>query len=552
MIKTMAAVSAASMVFLSSPQAAPVGPSLMLHQPISATAQQQFPQTYTLTTQKGNVIEGNLNGREVIVDVVNAQGVHIRRLADGTSSTQPFMFVAPSDQTQLIIRANKPLPYTLTMTDIYLSDGFQKGETQHVQLTSPRLKALEQKLVQGGNTKAFWEEVKEQGTPLIEPLNEKESLVTFLFRGAQHNVRLFGSPSGGHVFLNHLAASDVWWFSYPVANTARLSYQLAPDVPLVKGTSAINRRAVLSTAQRDPYNKNTFPDAGVDQYHGNSTLVMPQAPQQPWVAKHSDILKGTLSHTVFSSHLLHNQRDIWVYLPTQTPEALLILFDGAQYLHKIQTPTVLDNLIADKKVPPTAVILIDNIDQETRSEELPPNPKFADFVATELLPWVKQQYNIAVTSDKTVIAGSSYGGLAAAYIARVHPEHIGNVLSMSGSFWWAPPKRLPNWVSRQYANLPLVPMRFYLDAGRFEGARNGIEGILETNRTLGSVLRAKGYTVTQREHYTGHDYFHWQGALSCGLISLIGQGIETLPACNGIDDHEFTQWDERRSLYQNE
>ena len=64
-------------------------------------------------------------------------------------------------------------------------------------------------------------------------------------------------------------------------------------------------------------------------------------------------------------------------------------------------------------------------------------------------------------------------------------------------------------------------MRFYLDAGRYEAARAGQDGILETNRHLGDVLRAKGYTVTQREHATGHDYLHWQGALGCGLVALL-------------------------------
>src|SRR5256885_3562318 len=32
------------------------------------------------------------------------------------------------------------------------------------------------------------------------------------------------------------------------------------------------------------------------------------------------------------------------------------------------------------------------------------------------------------------------------------------------------------------------------------------DGILETNRHLADVLRAKGYEVTQAEHETSHDY----------------------------------------------
>jgi enterochelin esterase-like enzyme len=36
------------------------------------------------------------------------------------------------------------------------------------------------------------------------------------------------------------------------------------------------------------------------------------------------------------------------------------------------------------------------------------------------------------------VAGSSFGGLAAAYTALTMPERFGNVLSQSGSYWWWP------------------------------------------------------------------------------------------------------------------
>ena len=46
---------------------------------------------------------------------------------------------------------------------------------------------------------------------------------------------------------------------------------------------------------------------------------------------------------------------------------------------------------------------------------------------------------VRIPADRTVLAGSSYGGLAATTVAMRHPEVFGNVLSMSGSFWWSPP-----------------------------------------------------------------------------------------------------------------
>ncbi|SQC93013.1 Ferric enterobactin esterase [Cedecea neteri] len=73
-------------------------------------------------------------------------------------------------------------------------------------------------------------------------------------------------------------------------------------------------------------------------------------------------------------------------------------------------------------------MFIDSLDGERREKELPPNPDFADFMAEELVPWLNHQ-GISTPARKTIVAGSSYGGLASAWVALRHPEVFGNVLS---------------------------------------------------------------------------------------------------------------------------
>lgn len=63
-------------------------------------------------------------------------------------------------------------------------------------------------------------------------------------------------------------------------------------------------------------------------------------------------------------------------------------------------------------------------------------------------------------------------------------------------------------------------MRFFLSAGRFETARGGSAGILETSQILRDTLRLRGYAVTWRAYAGGHDYLVWRGALADGLIAL--------------------------------
>jgi enterochelin esterase-like enzyme len=59
---------------------------------------------------------------------------------------------------------------------------------------------------------------------------------------------------------------------------------------------------------------------------------------------------------------------------------------------------------------------------QSRNAELTPNPKFADFLAKELAPWIHAHYNVTDDPGKTVVAGSSLGGLAAVYAGYKHPE----------------------------------------------------------------------------------------------------------------------------------
>lgn len=358
----------------------------------------------------------------------------------------------------------------------------------------------------------------------MEPLSPDEFLVTFLWRGARDNVRLFGGPSGDHEPLHRLGNSDLWWAGFRMAGTARLSYRLAPDVPRVRGTARDQRRAILATAQRDPFNPRVFPaslTAPVDAFQGDSALELPQAPPQPWVRWRPGVQRGVLLRERLTSDALGNERDVWVYRPAgAAPRALLVWFDAHEYLTRVHVPTIIDNLVADGMIPPVAVALVGNPSPQARARELPPNAAFTRFLDKELMPWL-QARGLDLPASRTVIGGSSYGGLAAAQAGFALPHRFGHVLSLSGSYWWAPDGEPPGWVMRRYAEAPKRDVRFYLDAGRYERSRAGSAGILETNRRLADVLREKGYDVTQVEHEAGHDYFHWQGSLGCGLVALL-------------------------------
>ena len=114
---------------------------------------------------------------------------------------------------------------------------------------------------------------------------------------------------------------------------------------------------------------------------------------------------------------------------------LVLFFDGSQFIDSMGTTTLLDNLIADKLIPPVVAAFFDSPD---RNSEYPPNEKFQRFISSELVPLLRSRFQLSDNPRESVVAGTSYGGLAATYTGFRHPDIFGNVIAQSASFWWFP------------------------------------------------------------------------------------------------------------------
>ena len=124
-------------------------------------------------------------------------------------------------------------------------------------------------------------------------------------------------------------------------------------------------------------------------------LELPNAPQQPWVERVAGVPEGTVATHKIQSKFLNEQRDVGVYTPPNydpkgKPCDILVIFDGPAYLKLIPVPVILDNLIAKRQIPPTIGIGISNPSMESRWRDLHCYEPFGDFVAKELIPWVRK------------------------------------------------------------------------------------------------------------------------------------------------------------------
>jgi enterochelin esterase-like enzyme len=240
--------------------------------------------------------------------------------------------------------------------------------------------------------------------------------------------------------------------------------------------------------------------------------------------------RGAVDKGTFHSKTLGNDRDVWLYTPAGFsddggPYPLLVVLDGGAYTTLVPVPTILDNLISQRRIPATVAVMVGSA-AGRRDAEQSCSTGFSDFLAKELVPRVRARYVASADSRLTVIGGSSRGALAASCAAFRHPDVFGKVLSQSGSYWWTPDANAGGeFLAREFARSTRLPLQFFMEVGEME-----ISDQLETNRRLRDVLTSKGYTVDYREFNGNHTYLHWRGSFADGLISLFGRAADRAQA----------------------
>jgi enterochelin esterase family protein len=373
-----------------------------------------------------------------------------------------------------------------------------------------RLQATAAKNLQ--SVEEFWKEVQRRGTPLIDAIADDGSvIVTFLWRGGAElrNVIVFASvlPENDPTKqgLAHIPGTDIWYRSYRFPRDLPILYELSPDG--------------VGKLQRDPLNPRFL-----DGPMGGSILVLPGVRNMQW-SDRRPATQGTLETVPFRSRRLENQRTLRVYLPAGFVRGqgydLLLMLDEDVYTGPVPLPNILDNLIASGRLRPTVAVLIGNAD---RQAELSCSSEFAEFLTQDLLPWIDGQYQLQRKREHTTIAGSSLGGLAAAYIGWTQPAAFANVIALSGSFRWRPASEAePEWFTRQLALSAAVPVRFYVGVGTYEtGTPNepGNPSLLTANRHLRDVLLAKEYDVKYQEFPGAHEPLSWRPAIAEALVAI--------------------------------
>jgi enterochelin esterase-like enzyme len=354
------------------------------------------------------------------------------------------------------------------------------------------------------------ERARREGTPLIDDTGEgTDAQVMFVWEG-ETVPTLAGDFNGwGHDPERQATFTEVetgvWTYTIRLPRNGYYEYLYTSDPEDPKGR------------MNDPLNKRRITN-GMGKF--NNYFDMPQATHTKLVKLRKGVPQGRVTHHQITHDFLlgRKKRDVWLYAPpVDQPVPLIVVYDGRDYYKRAKLSQIVDNLIADNRIDPVALAMVEN-GRESRFLEYTNSEITLMMVVQVLLPLANEHLNLLDLEGNPGlygVLGASLGGLMAMYTALRLPTIFGKVLSQSGSylFDFGTGNSITEMLVR---TLPPLPLTIWQDVGEFEW-------LLHTNRHINNLLKEKGYNVTYREYPGGHNYTSWRDQLPDALVATFGR-----------------------------
>lgn len=207
------------------------------------------------------------------------------------------------------------------------------------------------------------------------------------------------------------------------------------------------------------------------------------------------------------------ERKVAVYVPKQyrkgSEAPFIVVHDGMWYRGVL--PTILDNLIDQKRIPPIIAIMVhsgggDSKGSQRGLEYDTVSGLFSDFIETEVLPLVERKCRVELTDkpDGRATMGGSSGGAAAFTMAWFHPERYRRVLTYSGTYvdqQWPENPDSPNGAWEYHDKLipksAKKPLRIWLQVSEHDNGAEKDEAShhnwVMANERMAKILAEKDY-----------------------------------------------------------
>lgn len=352
----------------------------------------------------------------------------------------------------------------------------------------------------------------EHASPIVEGEH-----CTFLYRGDADAVSIrhgiYGLPPS--VPLRRLRGGDLWYAVIDLPSGSRMQYKLEV------------RRQGTTELVDDPLNpRHSYSPLG------SSSVCLADGYQTPsWAIADPEARTGELVELTVPSRALRRDSRLTVYLPARFRRAarypLLVVHDGADYLHYASLQTVLDNLIHRLDM---AEVIAALTHPGERLREYANDAAHSRFINTELPAAMEDRFPLIGQPAARCLMGSSFGAVAALAAAYRAPGRHGALLLQSGSFAFTdigsdhgggpafdPVVRFVNAFRERPRH---VVSRVFMSCGVYEP-------LIYRNRSMVPVLQSTGMEVRYVESRDGHNWESWRDRLRDGL-SWIFPGAQKL------------------------
>jgi len=225
--------------------------------------------------------------------------------------------------------------------------------------------------------------------------------------------------------------------------------------------------------------------------------------------------KGTLSsNQIIHSKYLNYKLQYRVYLPADYKSLsdlpVLYIADGQWYVQRGKVHTLMDKMIAEKKIEPAIAIFLDNRDPDNlqdnrRNRQFFCNQKYIDFVSEELTDEIDQKYKTQAKREGRTILGLSFGGLNSACFGLYGHEAFRGIALQS------PAMHPVRSLFADYEKAPKRDLKILLTSG----TRSDNEA---RTRRFRQILEKKGYNIFYKEVPFGHNWDNWKPLLKDVLL----------------------------------
>ena len=337
----------------------------------------------------------------------------------------------------------------------------------------------------------FLQQASHYGRPLIDG-----STLYLFYSGRARRVSVPGDLNEwdpDKTVMTRVPGTNFHYCAIQLHRRARIEYRLAVD----------------STWILDPYNH----QQAMGGSGPNSEVAMPGYRQPSELTWRASASNGTIDAMEFTSKLLNRSHPVFVYRPHGYDRSRrfypsLYVLDGGDYLSLGMMATVLDNLIACRRIRPIIVVFVEPRTNVTRPAtnkrtiDYTLSDVFVSSLTRELRQMIEGKYRVKPEEKDRAIMGASLGGLLATYAAYKHPRVFSLCAAQSPSYWWRNQS-----VTRMIADGPVRPVKFYLDTGT-------IQDSLDLTRAMRNVLQRKGYRYSYSEYHEGHNWGNWRARIA--------------------------------------